>query len=118
MPFLKAVRECPEKFGEAWLSCLLVMVQGDVAALTLKHAQIAAKTGFITALACFVGSLVVKRKTLYIDLLFTGVFTAIADVNVHPTHFGGPWDEAIVTGIGASLLALGLHLAVSRHKAS
>ncbi len=118
MPYVEAVKDAPEKFGEAWLSCLLVMVQGDVSALTLKHAQIAAQTGLITALACLVGGLLVRRRTLFIDILFTGIFTTIADLSAHPTHFGGPWDEAIVTGLGASLLALGFHTVISRRKAS
>jgi hypothetical protein len=118
MPFVEAIKDSPEKFGEAWLSCLLVMVQGDVAALTLKHAQIAAKTGFITALACLIGGLLVRRRTLFLDILFTGIFTTIADFSIHPTHFGGPWDEAIVTGLGASLLALGFHFVVNRRMAS
>ena len=118
MPFVEAVKGTPEKFGEAWLSCLLVMVQGDVAALTLKHAQIAAKTGVLTALACLVGGLLVRRRTLYIDILFTGIFTTIFDFSVHPTHFGGPWDEAIITGLGASLLTLGFHFVVSRRRAN
>jgi hypothetical protein len=35
-----------------------------------------------------------------------GFFTAVADMMTHPTHFGGPSTEAIVTGIGAGLLCL------------
>ena len=35
-----------------------------------------------------------------------GFFTAVADMMTHPTHFGGPSTEAIVTGVGAGLLCL------------
>jgi len=106
----EAVKYCPEKFGEAWLSCLLTMVQGDVTALTLKHGLIAAKTGGIMATSYFIAVLCTKKQTTYLDVLLTGCLTAIADFAVHPSHFGGPATEAIVTGMGAAFLALLLHL--------
>ena len=106
----EALKHCPEKFGEAWLSCLLTMVQGDVAALTLKHGLIAAKTGGIMATSYFIAVLCTKKQTTYLDVLLTGFLTAVADLAVHPTHFGGPTTEAIVTGMGAAFLALLLHL--------
>jgi len=116
MSITEAFKVCPEKFGEAWLSCLLTMVQGDISALTLKHAFIASKTGFLTALAFFVGSFVFKKNSVFKDVLLTGVFTAVADINVHQTHFGAWWTEAVVTGMGASFLALALHLIVTRQQ--
>lgn len=106
----EALKHCPEKFGEAWLSCLLTMVQGDVAALTLKHGLIAAKAGGIMAMSYFIAVLFTKKQTTYLDVLLTGCLTAIADLAVHPSHFGGPATEAIVTGMGAAFLALLLHL--------
>ena len=106
----EALKHCPEKFSEAWLSCLLTMVQGDIAALTLKHGLVAAKTGSIMATSYFVAVLFTKKQTVYLDILLTGVLTALADYAIHPTHFGGPFTEAVVTGIGASFLALMLHL--------
>lgn len=103
-----------EKFGEAWLSCLLVMVQGDISALTLKHAYVAGKTGLIMVLAYCMASKFSTKQTVYLDVLLTGVLTALADVITHPTHFGGATAEAIVTGITASILALVLHIFVRR----
>ena len=98
-----------EKFGEAWLACLLVMVQGDAAALTLKHALIATKTGLIMALSYCIACLFFRRQTIYLDVLLTGSLTAVADLIAHPTHFGGPATEAIVTGMGAGFLAFLMH---------
>lgn len=106
----EAVKYCPEKFGEAWLSCLLTMVQGDITALTLKHGLVAFKTGSIMAMSYFIAVLFTKKQTTYLDVLLTGCLTAIADFISHPSHFGGPTTEAIVTGMGAASLALLLHL--------
>ena len=106
----EALKHCPEKFGEAWLSCLLTMVQGDIATLTLKHGIVATKTGGIMAASYFIAVLFTKKQTNYLDVLLTGCLTAVADFAVHPTHFGGPTTEAVVTGMGAAFLALLLHL--------
>jgi len=104
------IKDCGEKFGEAWLACLLTMVQGDISVLTLKHAYIASKTGTITALAFLIAALAFKKRSLYLDVLLTGTLTAVTDSMVHPTHFGPFYAEAVVTGIGAALLAVLMHL--------
>lgn len=106
------IKDCREKFSEAWLSCLLVMVQGDVAALTLKHAWIAAKTGFFASLSYFVAMLLLKKSSPYIEITLIGILTAAVDVLVHPTHFGEWYSEALVTGFCASMLALVMHFAI------
>ena len=99
---IQAAAKCfPEKFSEAWLSCLLVMVQGDMLALTLKHAFIASKTGLFAGLGCAFMTLLLKNPTEAQNLIAIGAFTAIADYVVHPTHFGPHWTEAVVTALGA-----------------
>jgi hypothetical protein len=103
------VKDCRAKFGEAWLSCLLVMVQGDISGLSIKHALIAAKTGFFASLAYFVVMLLLKQSSPFIEIVLIGVLTAGVDVLVHPTHFGEWYSEALVTGFGASMLALVIH---------
>ena len=104
------LQRLPEKFGEAWLSCLVTMVGGDVTVLTLSHALVATKVGVVMALSYAIARVFTKNPTNYLDVVLTGVLTAVADILVHPSHFGGPTTEAIVTGIGAALLALLLHL--------
>ena len=99
---IKAAAKCfPEKFSEAWLSCLLVMVQGDILALSLKHAFIASKTGFLAGLGCAFMTLLLKKPTEAQNLVAIGAFTGLADYVVHPTHFGPHWAEAAVTALGA-----------------
>ena len=98
------VKTWTEKFGEAWTACLLCMVQGDVTVLTLGHAVTASKTGALAGLGCALAALVSANKNKVTDALFTGVVTILADLAVHPTHFGAPLTEAIVTGFSAAAL--------------
>lgn len=87
----------------------MMMVQGNVHALTFSHWIKALQTGVLTgALAVLVSFS--GRKELqdnkFVMAGLTGFLTAIADFATHPTHFGGPSTEAIATGIGAGLLCL------------
>ena len=114
MKIKSLMKDCREKFGEAWLSCLLVMVQGDIGGITLKHAWIAAKTGFFASTAYFIAMLLLGKSSPFVEIVLIGVLTACVDVLVHPTHFGEWYSEALVTGFGASILALILHFTLHR----
>ena len=92
------------KLALAWLSCMIFMVQGNLPALTSKHAIIATKTGVIT------GSLVVLMSFIPWNfhfklpiLMFIGCF--IADLLAHPTHFGHWWTEAACTALLAAVFS-------------
>lgn len=94
-----------EKFLQAWTSCMLCMVQGDITVLTIDHAFTASKTGILTGLAYILtikgdGVPGVAWKAAWL----TGVLTMVSDIVVHPTHFGDQWVEAFCTGIGAACL--------------
>ena len=80
------------KLSLAWLSCMLVMVQGDVSSLTTKHAMIATKTG---ALVMFMSFIPIKFYMKLPVFMFIGCF--IADYITHPSHFGPHFMEALVT---------------------
>ena len=99
------------RLSEATPACLLLMVQGNVLALTLPHWIKAFQTGAFTG-ACAVCVSFFDRKELqenkFVVAGLTGFFTAVSDFIMHPSHFGGPSTEAIVTGIGAGLLCLAL----------
>jgi hypothetical protein len=64
------------------------------------------------------GSLAKKeyQDNKYVVAGAVGFLTAITDLFIHPTHFGGPQTEAIVTGIGAGLLCLALSYIKSDNK--
>lgn len=103
------VKRSLETFGQAWTACLLAMVQGNLLVLTFYHAQVAAKTGAITALAYFVCSFFSRLDNKWANAMLVGLLTSFADILVHPTHFGAAWTESVVTGLGAGVLAILLH---------
>jgi len=108
------VRLFSEKFSEAWTSCMFFMVQGNVASLTIEHAFIASQTGALTGLALVVTSLFHLEDNRVINAGMTGILTMIADMIVHPTHFGAFWTEAAMTGLGAYMLAF-IYLSLKKH---
>jgi len=95
-----------KRFREAWTSCLLFMVQGDVTALTVGHALTASKTGAIAGLAFVLLSFskILKDDKMTITITI-GVLTMMADYLIHPTHFGPELAEAVCTGVGAAVIA-------------
>ena len=94
-----------EKFSEAWTACMLCMVQGDLTVISLHHAITASKTGIIAGIAVVIASYWNRIDNKYGLIWATGVLTTLADLSIHPTHFGPEWAEAVVTGIGAAGLA-------------
>jgi hypothetical protein len=87
-----------------------MMVQGNLAAITVGHFVKAFTTGGATAIAMIVLSFFSPNKDFYKNKYLlaglTGFVTMVVDLMVHPSHFGGEHTEAIVTGIAAGALAL------------
>lgn len=106
---IKRLKKTAETFAQAWIACLLTMVQGDLTVLSLYHAKVAAETGTLTAIAYFACSFFAKMDNKWANATAVGLFTAVCDILVHPTHFGAAWTESVVTGIGAGALAIILH---------
>lgn len=98
-----------KRLTESTTSCLVTMVQGNVVAITLGHWFTALKTGAVSAILYVFISLFMKaelQNNKYAVAGTIGFLTAVADLFIHPSHFGGITSEAIVTGIGAGLLCL------------
>jgi hypothetical protein len=95
-------------FCEATPACLLVMVQGNIWLATLGHLQKAVETGFITGIGVLILSLFTHRwlGNKYLVAGITGGMCFIADLLIHPTHFGSYTTEAIVTGTFAAIISL------------
>lgn len=93
-----------EKFGQAWTACMLCMVQGDLTVLSLSHAMTAAKTGSLAGLAFVFTAYFTVINSKWFAAWLTGILTMVADIVVHPTHFGANWMEAACTGLGAAIL--------------
>ena len=95
-------------FCEATPACLLVMVQGNIWLATLGHLQKAVETGFITGIGVLILSLFTHRwlGNKYLVAGITGGMCFIADLLIHPTHFGSYTTEAMVTGTFAAIISL------------
>jgi len=95
-----------QKFSEAWTACMVCMVQGDLSVLSLYHAGVASKTGAIAGLVVLLASFIPKLDNKWTIVWLTGVATAGADLIFVSSHFGAWWTEALVTGVGAMILAM------------
>ena len=98
-------------FCEATPACLLVMVQGNIWLATLGHLQKAAETGLITGVGVLIISFFTYRwfGNKYVVAGITGGMCFIADLLIHPTHFGSYTTEAIVTGAVAAIISLAVN---------
>jgi hypothetical protein len=105
---IKKIKIFLTPFCEATPACLLVMVQGNIWLATLDHLQKAVETGLITGAGVLILSLFAHRwlGNKYLVAGITGGMCFIADLLVHPTHFGSYTTEAIVTGIFVAIISL------------
>ena len=95
--------------AQSSLACVTAMTEGDLSAITLTHWQVALTTGSAVGLLGILLSFGKAKKIQstrvgFALVAFVGTFAA--DLAIHPTHFGAFWTEALVTAIGASVLAL------------
>ena len=104
---------------EASVPCAILMVQGQIFALTPKHILIALKTGILTGTFAMILSFIPLLKKHYDNKIILGfvifLCTISADLLNHPSHFWGEYGEALMTGLGAVLIFLGVSYA-SRFK--
>ena len=98
--------DCSEKFSEAWLSCMIMMAQGNFLAMTFPHIIVALKVATSSVLAYAAIQLAFKRENPFVNILLMAFVTAVMDFNFVPTHFGPVWAEAVATGAGTAALGL------------
>ncbi len=95
---------CGHKAVEAGAVCALLMVQGQLGALTLTHLEIASKTGLLAVVPVL--GVTFTRHARYFANRWTssalvGLFTFLADAVMHDSHYPGEYTEAALTGLGA-----------------
>ena len=101
-----------EYASESTTACLVMMVQGNMLALTASHLLIASQTGIIAGSVASVAILAARTRTRWIISVMLGVATAVVDFFVHPGMFGPVFMEALLTGVGAALLSYLVGIAV------
>ena len=102
---------CGHKAVEASAVCLVLMVQGNLMAITLTHLSLASKTGLLAVFPAI--GLTFTRYARYFanrwtSSLFFGVSTFLADSLIHPSHYPGAYTEAALTGLGAFLFSIAI----------
>ena len=100
---------CGHKAVEVGAVCVLLMVQGDIAGVTLAHLGVASKTGLLGVFPVL--GVTYTRHARYLtnrwaSSAFLGFCTFVADVGVHASHYPGAYTEAALTAVGASALSL------------
>jgi hypothetical protein len=100
---------CGHKAAEAAAVCLMLMVQGNLLALTAAHFALASKTGLLSVFPAMAVSFTPYAHHLvnrWTSSAFLAVCTFLADAAVHPSHYPGEFTEAALTGIGAFVFSL------------
>jgi len=91
--------------------CLLLMVQGNLLALTAAHFVIAAKTGLLSVSPAVGLTFTKQARRLanrWTASLLLGGCTFLADAIVHRSHYPGELTEAALTGLGAFVFSLAI----------
>ena len=100
---------CGHKTVEVGAVCLLLMVQGDLAGVTLAHLGIASKTGLLGVFPILGITYTKQARHLANRWTSAGLLalcTFAADALVHASHYPGALTEAALTGAGAFLFSL------------
>jgi hypothetical protein len=100
---------CGHKAVEAGTACLLLMVQGDLAGITLTHLGIATQTGLLAVFPA-VGLTFTQYARHFANRwassALLGVTTFAADALIHGSHYAGAYTEAALTGLGAFVFSV------------
>ena len=95
---------CAHKAAEVAGVCMVLMVQGSLAGLTLGHVGIATQTGLLAIVPVLGVTLTRWARHLvnrWTSSALLALFTFFADVAIHASHYPGVYTEAALTGIGA-----------------
>lgn len=102
---------CGHKAVEAASVCMVLMVQGNLMAITLTHLSIASRTGLLAIFPAM--GLTFTRYARYFanrwtSSFFFGLCTFLADSVMHPSHYPGAYTEAALTGLGACIFSIAI----------
>lgn len=102
---------CGHKAVEVAAVCVVLMVQGDLAGVTLTHLAIASKTGLLGVFPLLGVTFTQQARVLanrWTSSSLVAVCTFFADAAVHPSHYPGAYTEAALTALGAFFFSLAI----------
>jgi len=97
------------KTVEAGAVCVVLMVQGHLAGITLAHVVVATKTGLLAmspVLAVTFSRYARHFVNRWTSSAFFGLCTFIADASIHASHYPGEYSEAALTAVGACVFSV------------
>src|SRR5262245_23498790 len=100
---------CGHKAVEAGAVCMVLMVQGHLADVTLAHVAIATKTGLLAVspvLALTFSQYVRHFLNRWTSAAVLAACTFAADALVHGSHYPGAYTEAALTAAGAFAMSV------------
>ena len=100
---------CGHKAVEAGAVCLLLMVQGNVLALTPAHFVLASKTGLLSVFPAMAVSFTPYARHLlnrWTCSALLAICTFAVDAAVHESHYPGALTEAALTALGAFVFSV------------
>ena len=95
---------CGHKAVEAGAVCIVLMVQGHLADVTLAHLFVATKTGLLAVSPVLAVTMTQQARHLvnrWTASGLLGICTFFADALIHGSHYPGAYTEAAMTGVGA-----------------
>ena len=109
---------CAHKAVEVGGVCMILMVQGNLAGLTLGHIGIASQAGLLAVVPVLGVTLTRYVRHLtnrWTSSVFLAVCTFVADAAIHASHYPGAYAEAAFTAIGAFVFSVAVsYTAVGR----
>ena len=100
---------CAHKAVEVSGVCLLLMVQGNLAGLTLGHLGIASQTGLLAVIPVLGVTMTKYAGHLanrWTSSALLAVCTWFADAAIHGSHYPGAYTEATLTAAGAFVFSV------------
>ena len=93
---------------ESACACAIVMVQGQLFLLSAAHWLVALQTGLLAGAISSMLLAFGRAPRPWVLSVMLGAATAVADFIVHSGDLGDVLLEAVVTGVGAAVLAYAL----------
>jgi len=100
---------CAHKAVEVSGVCLVLMVQGNLAGLTLGHLGIASQTGLLAVVPVLGITLPKHARHLanrWTSSALLAACTWFADAAIHGSHYPGAYTEATLTAAGAFVFSV------------